>query len=142
MDASQLVKPMSLAPEGVGPASSTSMGVIPLTLDARPVAEAVLEILTRSVAVSTNKTYFKAWNERRTSCKVRMESPVMASDHTPDSRFDEERLLQFSVFLADTLSRAAGTVKNKLMGSATSTLSMDSATRWWGRTEFGSCSGR
>ena len=43
-------------------------------------------------------------------------SATRARGHTDESRRDEDRLLQFSVHLADSPSRAAGTVKNKLIG--------------------------
>ena len=40
----------------------------PITLDLRPIAEAVLDNLTKSIAQSTNKTYYKAWCEWGTFC--------------------------------------------------------------------------
>ena len=76
----------------------------------------MLESLTRSVAASTTKTYFKAWSEWLTFCRIRRENPFVSAGHTDQSRADEERILHFCVYLADTLARAAGTVKNKLMG--------------------------
>ena len=82
----------------------------------RPIAEAVMDVLTRSVAGSTNKTYSLAWREWIVFCQVRQEDPILATGQTELSRRDEDRLLQFCVYLADTLSRAAGTVKNKVMG--------------------------
>ena len=71
--------------------------------------------MKRSVANSTNRTYAVAWNDWRIFCDARGENPVLVGGHTEESRKDEERLLQFSVYLADSLSRAAGAVKNKLM---------------------------
>ena len=63
VDPANLVRPTS-SDGGWGRArAATSAGQAPLQLEERTIAEMVLEALTRSVAASTNKTYFKAWSE-------------------------------------------------------------------------------
>ena len=116
MDAAELVRPSSVDGGRAAGQRETAEGVGPVELEVRPIAEAVLETLSRSVAVSTNKAYHKAWSEWLVFCRIRKENPVMVGGHSEQSRGDEERLLHFCVYLADTLARAAGTVKNKLMG--------------------------
>ena len=90
----------------------TSAGLQPLEMPMRPIAEAVLDVLTRSTAGNTSKTYSLAWKEWLVFCQVRRESPILGGGHAEVSRHNEERLLQFCVYLADTLPCAAGTVEN------------------------------
>ena len=83
-----------------------------LALPVRDIGEAVIDNLSESIAPSSNKTYETAWRDWKVFCDIRGELPVIVGGHTTESRADADRLLQFCVFVADTLERAAGTVKN------------------------------
>ena len=77
---------------------------------------ALVDKLSQSIAKSTNRTYAVAWDDWIVFCRVREENTLLVEGSGPQGREDEERLLLFCTHLASTLSRAAGTVKNKLMG--------------------------
>ncbi len=88
----------------------------PVTLQVRDLGVALADRLSQSVATSTDRTYAVAWNDWMIFCQVRRESPLIVEGGGEAGRIDEERLLMFCTHLAESLSRAAGTVKNKLMG--------------------------